>query len=120
MSGLHHPARPCAECPWRRDQPPGRFPPERYDALRATCRDGDTSFNAGFGAPLFACHKTPEGRETACAGFLAVEGWSNVSVRMAVTAGHLDPDALTPGGDWPDLYGSYEEMHAANTPAVSG
>lgn len=111
---LRHPARPCGDCPWRRDSTPGQFPPERYDALLSTCR-GPGGGNAEFGAALFACHKTPDGRETACAGFLAVEGWSNLSVRMAVIDGRLDPAALEPGPDWPALYESYEELHQVNS-----
>lgn len=111
---LRHPNSPCEECPWRLDQPVGRFTPERYEVLRDTCRDPDGG-NAGFGAPLFACHKTPDGRETACAGWLAVEGWNNVPVRMAVLDGRLDPAALVPDDDWPPLYPSYEALADANS-----
>ena len=37
-------SRPCGgpqPCPWRKDAPPGQFPPERYQALRATSRRPD-------------------------------------------------------------------------------
>ena len=60
--------------------------------------------------PLFACHKSPEGREEACAGFLAVEGGGNLAVRLAVAQGRLPAEALTPGTGWPPLFESYEEM----------
>jgi hypothetical protein len=64
------------------------------------------------GAPMFACHKSPEGREEACAGWLAVCGIEHLGVRMAVLAGRLDPEHLRPAEDWPELYDSYDQMAA--------
>jgi len=64
--------RPCAECPWRVDVEPGQFPAHRYDALQGTV--GTAGQEAPTGAPMFACHVSPEGRERACAGWLAVAG----------------------------------------------
>lgn len=103
--------RPCDECPWRVDAEPGRFPSCRYDALR------DTTVQR-LGAPIFACHKSPEGGERACAGWLAVEGHRHISVRLACAAGRLDPAALEPGDGWPVLYASYDELAAANAAPV--
>ena len=40
---------PCAECPWRRDVPPGKFPPERFIALAHTAYD--------LAGHVFACHQ---------------------------------------------------------------
>jgi hypothetical protein len=34
-------------------------------------------------------------------------------VRIAVAFGELPADALEPGDDWPELFGSYDEMAAA-------
>jgi hypothetical protein len=99
--------RPCDECPWRADAEPGRFPACRYDELRATTEQR-------FGAPLFACHKTPDGHDRTCAGWLATVGHRHIGVRMAVATGRLDPAALEPGSDWPELYESYEELAEAN------
>jgi hypothetical protein len=65
------------------------------------------------GAPLFACHKTAEGREQACAGWLAVSGYEHLGVRLAIVMGRLPAAVLSPGGDWPALYSSYDEMAAA-------
>lgn len=103
MSGFDQ-TQPCAECPWRKDVPPGRFPPERYVALRRTAQQG-------FGNPIFACHKTSEGQDNACVGFLLVEGDQNFQVRMAIIRGRLDPTRLK--SPYP-LFGSYAEMAAAN------
>lgn len=60
-------SKTCGECPWRRDVPAGKFPPERYRALQATCEPGGLH-------PVFACHMTPKGSERACAGFLIAHG----------------------------------------------
>lgn len=105
--------RPCGECPWRRDQPAGRFPACRYEALRNTSADTDGA-SVPLGAPMFGCHKSPEGAEMACAGWLAVEGHRHVGVRLAVATGQLDPEALHPGEGWPELYASYQEMAEFN------
>jgi Family of unknown function (DUF6283) len=98
-----HANKPCTECPWRTDQPPGRFPPERYRKLEHTVQEG------GFGYPMFGCHKSPEGGEFACAGYLLVDGWRNNTVRFNTKVGAIDltvvgnPDKL-------ELWNSYEEM----------
>lgn len=96
-------------CPFRRDVEPGEFPAERYEQLRATCRHED-NVQAPLGAPMFACHKSPAGGEFACAGWLAVEGHNHITVRLAVAFDDLPAEALQPADDWPELYGSYEEV----------
>ncbi len=111
MNALRHAKRPCPECPWRRDTPPGQFEGCRYDLLRAT--SGAPGAEAGLGAPMFACHLAPLGGEYACAGWLAAVGYEHLGVRLAVITGRLDPAALEPGPGWPELFRSYEEMAAA-------
>jgi hypothetical protein len=110
--------RPCDECPWRRDAPAGRFAACRYDALRETA--GAPGREAGLQAPIFACHKTADGQDRACASWLAVVGVDHLGVRLAVATGLLSPDALLPKVGWPDLYGSYEELARANGAHVGG
>ncbi|MGH9067753.1 MAG: DUF6283 family protein [Acidimicrobiales bacterium] len=113
-SGVAYQRRPCSDCPWRRDAPLGHFPPERYAALRATT--GAPGTEAPIGAPMFACHQTIEGREAACAGWLATAGYWHIGVRLAVAGGRLPVLALVPQEDWPELYSSYEEMVGAQGP----
>lgn len=36
MPGFLYRSFPCAECPWRRDVPPGQFTAERFEALRVS------------------------------------------------------------------------------------
>lgn len=66
---------PCAECPWRRDVPVGKFPPERYVALAPTAYD--------MAGTVFACHMSREGGEFACAGFILQSSAHNFACRMA-------------------------------------
>lgn len=74
-------ARPCAECPWRVDVEPGKFGPDRYIALATTAYDLSNR--------LFACHKSAEGGEVVCAGFLERGADHNLSVRLAYIQGDL-------------------------------
>lgn len=96
--------RTCAECPWRKDVPVGRFPPERFERLRSTVQQG-------FGQPVFACHKSTEGKDVACVGFLLVEGCQNFAVRLAIIRGDVDFSKLEATGP---LFEDYEAMAAAN------
>ncbi len=57
-------------------------------------------------SPMFACHKTSEGRDRACAGWLAVEGGGHIGIRLAVLTGRLDAAALRPDAGWPALHDS--------------
>ncbi len=103
--------RPCAECPWRKDAEPHRFTEERWDALAASSAD-ERGMGPEFGTPLFACHKTPEGEERACAGWLAQEGANHPNVRLDVRLGHTPVSALTPREGWPDLHETFHQTRA--------
>lgn len=104
--------RPCAECPWRKDTPPGQFPPERYEALRDTT--GSRGNEAWLDAPFFGCHKATTEEGFYCAGWLAAVGHWHLGVRMAVSGESIPAEGLEPGIDWPDLYQSYEELLAVH------
>ncbi len=103
--------RPCDECPWLKTAEPGRFTAERWASLLESSHDPDKG-SALLGAPLFACHKTAEGRDRACAGWLAVEGSGHVSIRLAVLDGRLPAEALEPGAGWPPLFETVREAAA--------
>jgi Family of unknown function (DUF6283) len=89
---------PCAECPWRTDVAPGRFSPDRFRKLAPCAEDLARS--------VFACHKSPEGGEFACAGFLLQSSMHNMSVRMSRHA--FDVSSPYP------LFATYREMAIAN------
>jgi hypothetical protein len=110
VTSIRYATKPCAECPFRLDAPPGQFEACRFDALRNTA--GGPGQEAPIGSPMFACHKTAEGKEIACAGWLAICGIDHLGVRYAVASGALPAEALQPGEGWPELFGSYEQMAA--------
>ncbi|MEU1816030.1 DUF6283 family protein [Streptomyces roseifaciens] len=111
INALPYRRRPCAECPWRRDVEPGQFTKERFDALVATAEHiHPTSYEDVLNQKMFACHKSPEGGEEACAGWLAVAGRDHIGVRVAVARNLLPGEALSPGEGWPELFDSYDEM----------
>ena len=99
MSWPRFQAKPCAECPWRLDVAPGQFPPERFTAAAGCAHD--------MAASLFACHKSTEGADVVCAGFLIQGAMHNLSVRMM----RLEPGAVT--SDHP-LHRSYRAMAIAH------
>src|SRR4051812_21883583 len=103
------PARPCSECPWRKDTPPGQVTAARYKALRATT--GERGAEAPMGSPMFACHKSNEGADMPCAGWLAAVGLEcSIQVRLLAASGAIPKSALRPGPDWPELFSSYAAM----------
>lgn len=105
---LHHPKKPCGECPWRTDVEPGRFPADRYRALACTGED--------MAQRLFACHKSADGRETVCAGFLLRGGVHNLTLRLAYARGEISPDVSD--GGYP-LFDDYRAMAIANGVAAT-
>lgn len=96
---LDYVKRPCAECPWRTDIPPGQFTADRFRAL-ATCADD-------LARTIFACHKSPEKGPFMCAGFLLQQGAHNLTVRMSR---QMFADVTT---DYP-LHPNYRAMAIAN------
>lgn len=94
---------PCAECPWRLDQAPGRFPPERYIELAKTAWDMEIT--------QFACHKSPEGQEFGCAGWVLQSAGHNYGARMAQSRGVLRPAEIS--SPYP-LHPHYRAMAIAN------
>lgn len=90
--------RPCAECPWRTDVPPGKFPASRYQLLAATAYD--------LARTIFACHLSKEGGEVACAGYVLQSSAHNLSMRLARQAFEVASDV--------PLYPTYRAMAIAN------
>jgi hypothetical protein len=95
--------QPCAECPWRTDVVPGRFPPERFRDLAATAYD--------LAVAQFACHMSPEGAEFGCAGFVLRGAAHNLGARLAARVGRLRLGEIA--SPYP-LHASYRAMAVAN------
>jgi hypothetical protein len=109
-------ARPCGECPWRRDSIPGKFPPDRYTDLAVTA--GQPGLEVPIGTPFFACHMSVEGRDAVCAGWAAVCGREHLGLRLAVVVGRAHAGVFDPQPQWPDLYESYTELSDVNSAVV--
>jgi hypothetical protein len=107
---MNHRPKPCAQCPWVKSTPPGQFPAERYEELKATT--GSPGCEVPIGAPVFGCHKTAPGKEMPCAGWLAGVGWHHMGIRIAVATGGLPLEAVDPpsDSDYPEVFTDYEEM----------
>lgn len=112
MSLLRHATKPCASCPWVRANTAADIPSfslELAESL-AECCPNENGMGPDFDAKLFACHKSAEGAEFACAGWLASVGRAHPMVRLAVMMNELDVEALAPGKDWPDMHETYPDV----------
>lgn len=95
--------KPCEACPWRRDVTPGQFSVERFTILAETAWD--------MAIVQFACHKSPEGEEFGCAGWVLQSSAHNYGARMAASRGVLNPAEIS--SPYP-LYETYRAMAIAN------
>lgn len=95
--------KPCAECPWRTDQPVGRFSAERYRALAATATD--------MAARVFTCHKSADDVPVVCAGAV-LKMHHNMTLRLMYSHREIDPNAVSDGGH--ALFDDYRAMAEAN------
>ena len=99
--------QPCDNCPWRKSTDPHTQIPnyrvEMAENLAHTCRDD--------GMAVMACHKTTEGKELACVGFVLQVGVESIGVRLRFFGGD-SPDNYEVGDA--DLYNTFEEMHEAH------
>lgn len=91
--------KPCGWCPWRLDSPVGLLP----EVLDIT---GTPEQDKPIGTPMMGCHMADY--RAMCAGWLAVTGVHHVGVRLAVATRQIDPKALSPGEDWPELHESLD------------
>lgn len=103
---------PCPTCPWRKSSTVGGADIPNFDidlmrGLDNTC-GSDDAFR-----PVMACHYSPCGTETACIGYVAVEGWRNLTVRLMAAEGKLDVAAIIHECQDMDLWESFDEMLAA-------
>ncbi len=102
---------PCPTCPWRRTSTVGGadipgFDLAKMQNLACTVGEGD-AFRV-----VMACHYSPEGDEYPCIGYVAVEGWSNLAVRLGVIQGRI-PEGALDAADRHDMWPSFAAMLAA-------
>jgi hypothetical protein len=68
--------------------------------------------------PIMACHYSDDGTEKPCLGYVAVHGWSNLSVRLMVAYKKLDIRAVEESCATIELWPSFGEMLAAYEEAI--
>lgn len=101
---------PCPTCPWRKSSTVGGFDIpgfdiEKMEGLSNTVGDGDEF------RPIMACHySTGAKTDYPCVGYVAVEGWSNLNVRIAAIQGRLDLAAIGEACDALDLWPDFHSM----------
>lgn len=103
---------PCATCPWRKTSTIGGadipgFSIDMMRGLRNTVGAGDEF------RPIMACHGSACGAERHCVGYVAVEGYSNLAVRLAAIFGDVDLEGIWRDCDGLDLWPDFETMLAA-------
>jgi hypothetical protein len=95
--------QPCGGCPWRVDQT-GEFPAEAFRHSAGTAYDMATH--------TFGCHEAGPGNPVTCAGFLLRGAEHNLTVRMKLATGAINPGSVTDGGH--ELHEDYVAMAVAN------
>lgn len=95
--------KPCAECPWRTDVCTGRFPADRFRILAPTAYD--------MNMVQFVCHKSPEGEEVGCAGYVLRGSLHNLGARLSAQRGSLILSEVS--SPYP-LYENFKAMAIAN------
>ncbi|EFC80168.1 DUF6283 family protein [Parafrankia sp. EUN1f] len=109
--------KPCGTCPWRRSADPtgAAIPGYSLELMRGLERTvgPDDAFR-----DVMACHGDQIGGETPCRGYLAVEGFSNLRVRVLAMLGDVPLGAVRRACVDIDMYPSYAEMRAAHEAAA--
>jgi hypothetical protein len=100
---------PCRTCPWRKSSTVGGsdipgFNIELMRGLSNTVGQGDAL------RPIMACHYSPCGEESACVGYVAVEGYRNISVRLLAAKGEIDLPGIDAACEGLELWQSFDEM----------
>ncbi|QFZ24500.1 hypothetical protein EKG83_25820 [Saccharothrix syringae] len=101
--GTDYRTEPCPRCPWRVDAPLNVFPPQVFRDSARTTYDLATH--------TFGCHGSSRSAPQTCAGFLLRGASDNLTIRLAVVSGRIDPDSI---GSPVELYSDYRAMAVAN------
>lgn len=109
---------PCATCPWRKSSTVGGadIPGFNIDMMRKlsnTVGEGDAF------RPIMACHYSPVGQEQACVGYIAVEGMSNISVRLFACRGEIPLRKIEDDCAGIEMWESFDAMLAAYERALT-
>lgn len=110
--------QPCITCPWRKSSTVGGadipgFDLELMRGLSNTVGRGDAFRN------IMACHYSPCGEESACVGYVAKEGYSNINVRLLASMGRIPLRDIVDACEGLELWESFGEMLAAYEEAAA-
>jgi hypothetical protein len=100
-------------CPWLKTSTGGggdirNFSLEQMRNLSCTVPPRGTDDDAF--RSIMACHHSKEGEEYACAGYIAVHGISNISVRLMAAKGSVDLQKVFDNCKGLDLYDNFYTM----------
>lgn len=103
--------KPCPTCPWRKSSAKGggEIPNFSIELMRQLANTvAPQGSDVTWPRKVFACHSSKEGREYACAGYVAQEGATNVNLMML----GIDVDQIKSNCSGIDLYENFHEMLA--------
>jgi hypothetical protein len=100
---------PCVTCPWRKTSTVGGADIPRFDIDLMRGLSNTVGPDDAF-RPMMACHYSACGDETPCVGYVAIEGWRNLAVRVRAMRGDLDIGAIIDACEDLDLWPSFGEM----------
>ena len=104
--------KPCPTCPWRKDSAKGGveipgFSMELMHRLANTVPERGS--RQVFPRTIMACHQSKTGAEYACAGYIAQEGDTNLTVRLMGQEA-IDVEAVQAACGDIELYPSFYDM----------
>lgn len=105
------PLVPCPTCPWRLDSEGGSAIPN-FDIEKARNLSNTVGRGDAF-RPIMACHGSEEDEEYPCVGYLIVEGYSNLAVRMAAIEGRIPLNTIVERNEGLELHEDFESMLGA-------
>jgi len=105
--------KPCKNCPWKKSSLVGGANIPRFDidlmrGLSSTVPPRDSNQDGMY--KIFACHDSKVGNEFACAGYVAVQGYQNINVRLMAMMGHVDIIAVEDACSDYEMYSNFHEM----------
>lgn len=103
--------KPCPTCPWRKASATGggEIPNFSIELMRQLANTvAPQGSDISWPRRVFACHSSKEGREYACAGYVAQEGATNVNLMML----GIDVHQIKENCSGIDLYENFHEMLA--------
>jgi hypothetical protein len=104
---------PCSTCPWRKSSTLGGYdiPGFGLELMRGlSCTVSPRGTRTDEFRTIMACHGSPEGADQICRGYVYVEGWTNLSVRIMAMRGEIDMDAIEHACADIELWDNFHDM----------